>query len=214
MLDDVTTLIFDLDGTISDPSVGISRSINYALAEYGFPEVSAAQVAPQIGPPLDETFRKFQPQADQETIAGLIAKYRERYAEVGYAENEIYAGMAAEIEALTARGFRLGVCTSKRRDFAVQILRLFGLQDCFAFVSGGEIGVGKSRQLSDLLGDGEIGRDAVMIGDREVDVHAAHANGLRSLGVLWGFGSLAELSAAGPTGLLREVGELRGLCAG
>lgn len=208
MLGNVSTLIFDLDGTISDPRLGISRCINYALVAHGFPEVSAEVVVAEIGPPLDETFKKFQPESDPEMISSLVAKYRERYAEAGYAENELYPRIADEVRALYARGIRLGVCTSKRKDFAEKILVLFDLLPHFAFVDGGEVGLKKREQLAGLLESGVIDEGAVMVGDREVDVLAAQANGLRSVGVLWGFGSPQELSAVGPSVIISEVGEL------
>jgi hypothetical protein len=118
ILQNVSTLIFDLDGTISDPILGIYRCINHALRYYGFSEVSVELVPAEIGPPLDETFNKFKPGADQSVVANLVSKYRERYAEIGYSENEIYPGLAGALQALSDGGVRMGVCTSKRKDFA------------------------------------------------------------------------------------------------
>jgi len=206
--DNVSGLIFDLDGTISDPSLGIFRCINHALSTHGFSEVDTDSVAAQIGPPLDKIFRTFQPQAEPALISSLISAYRQRYAESGYAENELYAGIPDVLRSLTDRGLRLGVCTSKRRDFAEQILEMFGLISHFSFVDGGEIGIGKHQQLADLLNTGTIDRSAVMIGDRDVDILAAKANGLRSVGVLWGFGDHGELSGAGADIVIREPGGL------
>ena len=208
MLQNVSTLIFDLDGTISDPSLGIFRSINYALRSHDFPEISPELVAAEIGPPLNETFQKFAPRADQSVISSLILKYRERYAEVGYSENEIYPGVPEAIRELKGRGVRLGVCTSKRRDFAENILCMFGLLPNFIFVDGGDVGIKKREQLSSLLHVNAIDRSAVMIGDREVDISSAKDNGLRSVGVLWGFGGMNELSGAGADAILRNTREL------
>lgn len=208
MLQYISTLIFDLDGTISDPSVGIERCVNYALTAHGFPEVSAAQVAAEIGPQIDETFCKFRPDADHTTIVTLVATYRERYAEVGYSENQLYPGVAEALHALSARGVRMGVCTSKRKDFAEKILDRFGLRPYFCFVEGGDIGIKKREQLADLLQSAAIDRWALMIGDRSVDIASAKANGLRSVGVLWGFGDLAELQGAGADLILRDPSEL------
>lgn len=92
----------------------------------------------------------------------------------------------------------MGVCTSKRTDFAEKILEMFGLWDCFSFVSGGDVGIRKADQLGGLLRDGLIDRTAVMIGDRAVDILASRDNGLFSAGVLWGYGSRDELESAGP----------------
>ena len=208
MFQDVSTLIFDLDGTISDPSLGICRCINYALRHHGFREVSPKLVAVEIGPPLDETFRKIQPEANEVAISFLISKYRERYAEVGYSENEIYPGVSEAFHGLSSRSIRLGVCTSKRKDFAEKILSLFGLLSYFSFVDGGDVGIKKREQLSSLLQAGTIDRSAVMIGDRDVDISSAKANGLRSVGVLWGFGDMNELSGAGADVILNGTNEL------
>lgn len=207
----ISTLIFDLDGTLSDPSVGIYRCMNFALSAYGYAEVSKETVAAEIGPPLDEAFGRFQPGADKATIEGLVAKYRERYASLGYSENQLYPGVAELLAGLVQAKVRVGVCTSKRKDFAEKILAMFGLLDSFSFVSGGDIGIQKREQLAELLHAGKIDASAVMIGDRAVDILAAKANGLRSVGVLWGFGSLDELQNAGADVIVSQVGELASL---
>ncbi|MCH5378037.1 MAG: HAD-IA family hydrolase [Planctomycetes bacterium] len=203
-----STLVFDLDGTISDPSEGIARCINHALGELGQSEISRERVSAEIGPPLDEMFGALHPAADEETIVSLIGKYRERYATVGFSENSVYAEIPDGLSRLVERGFRLGVCTSKREDFAVRILDLFGLRRYFAFVNGADVGTTKREQLSRLLAAGAIDTDAVMIGDRAVDILAARGNHLRSIGVLWGFGSHEELAAAEPDFIAADVGEL------
>jgi len=211
MLHNYSTLIFDLDGTISDPSLGIERCINYALVSHGFPKVSNELIAAEIGPPLDETFRKYCPKADQTLISSLIVKYRERYAEVGYSENTIYSGVVESLNELSATGFRMGICTSKRRDFAEKILTLFDVLPFFHFVNGGDVGIKKHEQLAGLLQANEIDLSAVMIGDREVDISAAKANGLKSIGVLWGFGDIKELQGAGADVILGSTNELEQL---
>jgi len=207
-MQNISTLVFDLDGTISDPSLGISRSLNYALSTYGFPEVPAMEISAEIGRPLDETFRKFSPDSDPTVIAKLIAAYRERYAEIGYSENQIYPGISESLQILSDNGIRMGVCTSKRKDFAEKILDLFGVRSYFQFVNGGDIGIHKRDQLGELLRELEIDPLAVMIGDRDVDISSAKANRLRSIGVLWGFGSLAELRGVGADLILFSTTEL------
>lgn len=209
MFQNVSMLVFDLDGTISDPSLGIARCLNYSLAEHGLSEVSSEQVAAAIGPPLDETFCKFQPGSDPSVTASLVAKYRERYAEVGYAENRLYPGMAEALQVLSSAGLRMGICTSKRRDFAIRILDMFRLRSHFCFVDGGDVGIKKREQLAGLLRSAQIDQNAIMIGDRAVDILSAKANGLRSAGVLWGFGDLAELQGAGADIILSDPSELR-----
>ena len=141
-------------------------------------------------------------------LINIISKYRERYATLGYAENQIYPGILDALNALSTRGIRMGVCTSKRVDFAERILSMYGLLEFFSFVSGGDIGIMKHQQLAGLLEAGNIDRTAVMIGDREVDISSAKVHGLRTVGVLWGFGDRDELEQAGADVILSKTNEL------
>jgi phosphoglycolate phosphatase len=210
----VAALIFDLDGTLSDPAVGIGRSLNYALDAFGYRTLSAGEVSRYVGPPLDRAFREIVPDASPDTVLALVAKYRERYRDVGYAENTLYPGIADALARLSSHGVRMGVCTSKRRDFADKILERFGLRQHFTFVDGGDVGIGKGDQLRALLELGTVRPTSTMIGDRAVDIEAARANGLGAVGVLWGHGTKAELLGAGPDRLLESPVELAGLQGG
>lgn len=201
-------LLFDLDGTLSDPLDGIGRSINYALTHFGYPEQTMADLAAYIGPPLDESFRLITGVHDAAVIAALVAKYRERYAEVGYCENVLYPGIAQALDALSDAGMPMAVCTSKRVDFAEQILEMFGLRHHFRFVSGGEIGTHKWQQMAVLRSQNQVTPSSVMIGDRDVDLVAAHRNGLTAAAVLWGYGSPAELHAQTPHYCFAAPGDL------
>jgi phosphoglycolate phosphatase len=204
-------LVFDLDGTISDPALGIVRSMNHALAAFGFDSLSATCVSNYIGPPIDDAFRALVPLAKGDLVMRLVAKFRERYSEVGYSENVLYPGISENLQYLVRNGIPLGVCTTKRVDFAERILKHFEIRDYFEFVSGGDVGIQKRQQLENLLTERVIGRAATMIGDRSVDIKAAHANGLFSVGVLWGHGTEAELLDAGAQRLLScpsQIGEL------
>jgi phosphoglycolate phosphatase len=201
-------LIFDLDGTISDPAVGIHRSINYALEHFGHPEVSKSVISAHIGPPIDLTFKGLTQIDSDLHIMALVAKFRERYGEIGYSENSVYPGIGDALERLTLRRARLGVCTSKRVDFAERILTVFGLRRHFEFVCGGDVGVSKTVQVSRLLEAGTTGHGSTLIGDRAVDVLAAKANSLRAIGVLWGYGSEAELEDAGADRVLLDPAQL------
>jgi phosphoglycolate phosphatase len=201
--------MFDLDGTLSDPLVGIGRSINYALASLGYEPLDLAQLAIHVGPPLDQAFRSITGEKSPAAATAFVAKYRERYGEVGYSENVLYPGIPEALAGLDAAGVRLGVCTSKRVDFAEQILEMFGLRSLFGFVSGGEIGIEKWQQVESLLGQGVIDASTYMVGDRGVDLMAAHRNGMPSAGVLWGYGARVELEAERPRYLLSAPGELQ-----
>lgn len=207
------TAIFDLDGTLSDPAVGIGRSLNFALDAFGYRTLSALEISQYVGPPLDWAFREIVPGASHDRVLALVAKYRERYRDVGYRENTLYPGIAEALVRLSARGVPMGVCTSKRTDFAEQILEMFCLRHHFRFVEGGDIGVAKGNQLRTLLEQDAIRPASTMIGDRAADIEAARANGLRAVGVLWGHGAKAELVAAGPDVLIESPTELASLLA-
>jgi len=207
----LATYVFDLDGTISDPAEGIHRSLDYALRAFGHAPIRDCDVSRFIGPPLDETFRTLVADATPDHVAALVAKYRERYADVGFAENVVYPGIPAALRELDAAGNALGLCTTKRADFADRILRHFGLREHFRSVSGGDIGVDKCAQLASLLRERRIDAASAMIGDRAVDIFAAKAHALTSVAVLWGHGSREELEAAGPDMMLAGPHELLAL---
>lgn len=202
------TIIFDLDGTISDPLVGIYSSINFALEAYSYDAVDIEEVRPMIGPPLTQIFEHLLGDVSQSRMLELVEKYRERYAAVGYMENVIYEQIPKTIAALSAHGYELGVCTSKRADYATKIVEMFQLLEHFSFVDGGDVGVHKVDQLSRLVANGLQPGSAIMIGDREVDISAAKSNGIASVGVMWGFGSLIELQEAQPDHLLETPKDL------
>ena len=210
----VAALIFDLDGTLSDPVVGIGRSLNYALEAFGYRSLAACEVSRYVGPPLDRAFRQIVPDASHDTVLALVAKYRERYSDLGYAENTLYPGITDALAAISSDGVQMGVCTSKRREFAERILELFNLRQHFLFVDGGDVGVGKADQLRALLDQGTVGPASTMIGDRAVDIEAARANGLAAVGILWGHGTKAELLRAAPDRLLESPVELAALYGG
>jgi phosphoglycolate phosphatase len=209
--DGVVRLVFDLDGTLSDPFEGIAASVAHALAREGLPSADPASVAHWIGPPLDELLVGITGVAPGPALDRLVAAYRERYAERGWAECRPYVGVADALRALRSEGIALGVCTSKREDFARQVLDLQRIDGLFEFVSGGDVGVPKSHQLGELLRDGLIDRSSVMVGDRAVDLVAARANGLRGVGVLWGYGDRDELEAQEPLAVLAEPHQLASL---
>ncbi len=204
----VVDLVFDLDGTLSDPAQGILRCINYALTHFGYAPVAEDQITHYIGPPLDETFVTLTSTSSADHVAGLVEKYRERYGARGYCENVIYPGIPEALDALASRNTTMGVCTSKRADFAERILDHFHIRDHFCFVDGGDVGRRKEQQLASLLASGAISSSSCLIGDRAVDVRAAQANGIRAIAVLWGHGSLGELQAAAPDLILESPHEL------
>jgi phosphoglycolate phosphatase len=201
-------IVFDLDGTLSDPLLGIGRSINHALVHHGFPELAMAALSRYVGPPIDETFATLTGRSDPVAIAAFVEKFRERYGETGYAENVLYPGIADVLSELRASGIPLALCTSKRQDFAEKILEMFGLREHFDLVSGGDVGVHKWQQMAALRAEGHVSAATLMVGDRANDLVAAHRNGMAAAGVLWGYGSREELAAEQPRYLLESPVEL------
>jgi phosphoglycolate phosphatase len=200
-------LLFDLDGTLTDPIVGFTRCLNYALGHFGYQLIQPADAAKHVGPPIDEAFRALANVTDEGTIRALVAKYRERYSTIGFAETAMYPGIDWALEALHRRGVPMAVCTSKRVDFAQKIVALLGLRDRFLFVSGGDIGVSKVDQIEELRRVGAVDGECLLIGDRGIDLVAAHRNGLTGGAVLWGYGSRAELEAERPRYVFNEPSE-------
>jgi len=206
-----STYIFDLDGTLSNPHAGMADSINHALVHHGHAARSVEEIATYIGPPLEGTLAAVLGTDDSAVIAEVVQSYRDHYLIAGYSNNHLYDGVVDMLDTLKGAGASVGVCTSKPTKTATMILAHFELLHYFEFVSGGDVGVKKGQQLEELLASGAIDNQAIMIGDRNVDIIAAKQNKLASLGVLWGFGPEAELVEAGADFIIgnpRQVLEL------
>jgi phosphoglycolate phosphatase len=192
--------IFDLDGTLTDPELGISRCIVYALERMGFAAPERTQLRRYIGPPLRQVFGELLATSDTGLIERAVALYRERFGEVGLYENQLYPGTAEGIEYLAGRGHRLFVATAKAEVYARRIIEHFQLRRHFAEVYGAALsgaGSQKSELLARLVMEQSIEpRESVMIGDRGTDVSGARVNGMGAVGVLWGYGAAEELADA------------------
>jgi phosphoglycolate phosphatase len=199
-------ILFDLDGTISNPLEGIGKSINYALTQFNYKPLELSEIAKYIGPPLDETFTLIT--GSETKSKALIAKYRERYGDIGYSENALYPGINEALIALSRTGTPMAVCTSKLRSFAEKILDMFNILHHFQFISGGDVGVTKYQQIEFLVSKNKASKSTVMVGDRAVDIIAAHKNGLTGCGVLWGYGSYLELTDESPSYLFNAPNDL------
>jgi phosphoglycolate phosphatase len=206
-----STLVFDLDGTLTDPAQGIVRCMNYALTSFDYMARPEHEITALIGPPLESAIAELSGEDDEFKIKQLVAAYRERYGEFGFAENTVYSGIYDVLDQLKERQIPMGVCTSKLEEYAIKILKEFNLFDYFDFVSGvsgDSFNSPKSLQLEKLLTEGHIDSQALMIGDRSVDISAATTNKLESWGVLWGYGSRQELDTAGAIRILETPLEL------
>jgi len=196
-----SVLLFDLDGTLTDPRLGFVRSVRYALDRLAKPCPADEVVASFIGPPLRGTFATLLDTADRELIEEAMALYRERYAVVGLYENHVYDGVSEMLETARGEASALFVATSKPTVYADRIVNHFGLDRHFAGVYGAELGGRfdhKADLLQHLLTTEKVRAEAaVMVGDRASDIVAARTNGVRAIGILWGYGSEAELVGAG-----------------
>ena len=195
------TALFDLDGTLTDPREGITRSLAYALERMGVAAPPLDELTFAIGPPLRASFATLLGTDARAAIERAVAHYRERFADVGLFENRPYDGITEALAALGARGARLYVATSKPTVYARRIVERFGLAPHFIEVHGCELD-GTREDKRELLAHliphhGLDARRAVMVGDRGADMRAARHHGLQALGALWGYGSREELHEAG-----------------
>jgi phosphoglycolate phosphatase len=194
-------LFFDLDGTISDPREGIIRCLQYALERLGYAAPPNEKLLRYIGPPLYESFAALLHSTEAELVKRAVESYRERFVAKGMFENSLYPGIPDVLEKLRERHYQLHVVTSKLTVFARQIISHFGLDGFFYDVHGSELDgtrADKTELIAHVLAQEQIHpTEAVMIGDREHDIKGALANGVRPIGVLWGYGSRDELAEAG-----------------
>ena len=194
-----STILFDLDGTLTDPFDGITRSIQYALEKMGATAPAADDLHWCIGPPLWESFEVLLNTGDRADLDRAVAFYRDRYTVTGLYENALIEGIPDVLLALRDAGLGLHVCTSKPHVYAGKIVDHFGLTPHFGKVYGSELSghrSAKSELIAHILEEeGLDAAETVMIGDRKHDLIGANANGVAGIGVLWGYGSRAELEA-------------------
>lgn len=205
-------ILFDLDGTLTDPGVGITNSAMYALEKWNIKVAERSELYKFIGPPLRDSFMNFYNFSEEQAEQAIIY-YREYFRVKGIFENEVYPGIVELLQKLKADGKKIVLATSKPEEFAVRILKHFDLFEYFDFVGGalmdgvrnkkGEVirYVLESAGITDLS-------TTVMIGDREHDIIGAKENGLDSIGVLFGYGSREELTEAGATYIAETVWDI------
>ena len=211
----MATLFFDLDGTLIDSAVGITRCVAYALERLDQPVPGEAELRRWIGPALRVSFLPLL--QDAERVEQAVAFYRERFETHGWEEHELYPGIGEVVEALHAAGHQLAVVTAKNEPHARKIIEHLPFGHRFDDVIGSTHD-GRLSHKPELIGEAlrrlQPGDAPTMIGDRHMDIDGARHHGLASVGVLWGFGSEDELREAGathlvhtPADLLRVLGE-------
>jgi phosphoglycolate phosphatase len=196
-------ILFDLDGTLTDPREGILQCLKYTLMSLGRACPLDAELERTIGPPLQETFGLLLGTGDRAQIEAAIALYRQRYNSKGIFENQVYPGIPSALARLQSLGAALYVATSKPCVFAERIVEHFGLKDFFRAVYGSELD-GTRSDKRELIGhilevEPISAASSFMVGDRALDVVGAMAHRILPVGALWGYGSRDELVAAGAT---------------
>lgn len=196
-------ILWDLDGTITDPKVGITRGVQHALAQFDIVIDDPDTLTMYIGPPLDVSFARHH-DVPEHALEDAIAAYREYYLDIGIHEVALHADVAEIVRSLGTSGRRMAIATSKPGRQAELVLERFGLLEHFAFVGGATMDATRRSKvaviehtLRELGAAAEVRSAIVMIGDREHDVLAAKQHGLATIGVRWGYAEEGELEAAG-----------------
>ena len=195
------TILFDLDGTLTDPGEGITNSVAYALKKYDIEVSDRSELYKFIGPPLKDSFMRYYSFSEGEAEQA-IAYYREYFRDIGIFENRVYEGVEDMLKTLCDEEKTIVLATSKPEEFAIRILEHFGLSKYFTIMAGASMDSSRSKKGDVIayavsLCDNFNKDTAVMIGDREHDVIGAKENSLKSIGVLYGYGDENELKVAG-----------------
>ncbi len=212
------TALFDLDGTLVESASGIIANIRHAMTVIGRPLDPASDLSWAVGPPLRDIFARLLDPFGGVGVEEAFASYRATYDTVGLFESALYPGIAAALDGFRDDGWTLFVATSKPAAVARRMLAHFALADRFQAIYG-SVADGALAHKPDLLGyildtQGLARGRTVMIGDRSFDIAGAHANGLRAVGALWGYGGAAELTQAGADALADRPAGLLDACAG
>lgn len=203
------SILFDLDGTLTDSGEGIMNCAALALERFGIPIPPRDALRVFIGPPLHDTFRQFGVPEDQ--VDEAIRIYRSRYVPIGKFENTPYPGIRELLEQLRARGHRLFVATSKPEDMSVEILEHFDLAHFFDRICGASLDRSRSSKdavIAYLLQQHGTEEPMVMVGDTVFDILGAAAHGIPAVGVAWGYGSVEEMKKAGAAAIAATMDEL------
>lgn len=204
-------ILYDLDGTLTDPRVGITKSIEYALAHFGIDVENLNELTKFIGPPLRDTFREYYSFSDSD-VKVAVDKFQEYFAEQGLYENIIYDGIAEMLRAQYEDGRKIVLATSKPQVFAHKVLEQFEIDKYFELIVGSELSGERSDKAEVIKYAVDTlvinPSDAIMIGDRKYDVIGSRAHGIDSIGVLYGYSSKGELREAGANYIVETVEEL------
>lgn len=203
------TILFDLDGTLTDSGEGIINCAILALQHFGLPIPSREEMRAFVGPPLQETFIRHGVPADR--VEEAVRVYRSRYIPIGKFENTPYPGIRELLEALNGDGHKLYVATSKPEAMSIEILEHFDLAKYFVKICGATMDASRSSKeavIAYLLEQNGKPDNMVMVGDTKFDVLGAAAHGIPAIGVSWGYGKVSDMEAAGAAAIAHSPEEL------
>lgn len=209
-----TTVLFDLDGTLTNPGLGITNSVAYALKKYGIDVKDRTELYKFIGPPLLNSFRDYYGFSEEQAVQA-VEYYREYYQKTGIYENYVYEGIPELLKELKAEGITLLVATSKPEPFARLIMEHYHLADYFTYIAGATMDNKTRVKKADVIRyamqncEAEDKKKLVMVGDRKHDILGAKEVGMDSIGVLFGYGDREELEQAGATYIAETVEAIR-----
>ena len=206
-------LLFDLDGTLTDPMVGITSSVQYALEKFGIHVKYLKDLIPFIGPPLDDSFQEFYG-LSKEDAGKAVEYYRERYSTTGIFENCPYPGVEKLLQELRRKKYLLAVASSKPEYYVKQILDCFNLTEYFDEIVGSEMNGARTNKTEVIeetlkrLGLDHHREQVIMVGDKEHDVLGARKAGLDCVAVSYGYGTEEELAASQPLQIVASAEEI------
>lgn len=208
-------LLFDLDGTLTDPKEGITKCVQYALKYFNIEVNDLSELLRFIGPPLIDSFRNFYGMSEEDAKVA-VDKYRERFKDIGIFENGVYEGIIQMLSSCKEMGYKIGLATSKPEEFAVRILDRYGLSEFFDEATGSTMD-GSRNSKTDVIKEAfrrmdicDANKENVyMIGDREHDIIGAKNCGIKSIGVKFGYANEGELEAAGADYVVDDVLQLQ-----
>jgi len=209
-----TTMLFDLDGTLTNPGLGITNSVAYALKKYGIDVKDRTELYKFIGPPLLNSFQDYYGFSEERAVQA-VEYYREYYQKTGIYENYVYEGIPELLKELTAEGITLLVATSKPEPFARLIMEHYHLAEYFTYIAGATMDNKTRVKKADVIRyamqncEAEDKEKLVMVGDRKHDILGAKEVGIDSIGVLFGYGDREELEQAGATYIAETVEAIR-----
>ena len=192
------TILFDLDGTLTDSGEGIINCVIYALERFGLPIPCRDSLRYFVGPPLHESFIK--QGVPSERAEEAVAIYRERYVPIGMFENTLYSGVREMLETLKAEGYTLYVASSKPEWMCVEILKHFDLAKYFEMICGATMDTSRTNKeavIEYLIRENGRSDNMIMVGDTKFDVIGAKAHGIPCIGVSWGYGAVEDMRDAG-----------------